>query len=207
MTGNNYRFLTDVQNNMQLSPMSVKISRYFILNRKNYWIRRKVLNKRSKNLRRITERNWESRIDEEGFSECVVEMFSYFIYRLVLCLPWINSKPPHSKCVQKQINSELYKCKSHLACGQYQRSILRPAMPFRKFRPKFSIYQVCVTILEAKYLPQNANPLVVVKVGNRKRRTVVRKRTDNPIYNEVKLSSPLTFSDLYKTHDSRNYNG
>ncbi|XP_025075892.1 otoferlin-like [Pogonomyrmex barbatus] len=57
-------------------------------------------------------------------------------------------------------------------------------MPFKKFRPKFSIYQVCVTILEAKYLPQNANPLVVVKVGNRKRRTVVRQRTDNPIYNE-----------------------
>ncbi|XP_072763326.1 LOW QUALITY PROTEIN: otoferlin, partial [Anoplolepis gracilipes] len=57
------------------------------------------------------------------------------------------------------------------------------AMPFKK-RPKFSIYQVCVTIFEAKHLPQNANPLVVVKVGNRKRRTVVRERTDNPIYNE-----------------------
>ncbi|XP_039312849.1 otoferlin [Solenopsis invicta] len=62
-------------------------------------------------------------------------------------------------------------------------------MPFKKFRPKFSIYQVCVTILEAKHLPQNANPLVVVKVGNRKKRTVVRERTDNPIYKEVKLSS------------------
>lgn len=66
------------------------------------------------------------------------------------------------------------------------------AMPFKKFRPKFSIYQVCVTILEAKHLPQNANPLVVVKVGNRKRRTVVRERTDNPIYNEVKLSNLST---------------
>ncbi|KAG5335930.1 OTOF protein, partial [Acromyrmex charruanus] len=57
-------------------------------------------------------------------------------------------------------------------------------MPFKKFRPKFSIYQVCVTILEARHLPQNANPLVVVKVGNRKRRTVLREKTDNPIYNE-----------------------
>ncbi|XP_036143415.1 otoferlin [Monomorium pharaonis] len=57
-------------------------------------------------------------------------------------------------------------------------------MPFKKFKPKFSIYQVCITILEAKHLPQNANPLVVVKVGNRKKRTVVRERTDNPIYNE-----------------------
>ncbi|XP_070528249.1 otoferlin [Cardiocondyla obscurior] len=57
-------------------------------------------------------------------------------------------------------------------------------MPFKKFKPKFSIYQVCVTILEAKHLPQNANPLVVVKVGNRKKRTAVRERTDNPIYNE-----------------------
>ncbi|XP_024871101.1 otoferlin-like [Temnothorax curvispinosus] len=57
-------------------------------------------------------------------------------------------------------------------------------MPFKKFRPKFSIYQVCVTILEVKHLPQNANPMVVVKVGNRKRRTVIRERTDNPIYNE-----------------------
>ncbi|XP_067216226.1 otoferlin-like isoform X2 [Linepithema humile] len=58
------------------------------------------------------------------------------------------------------------------------------AMPFKKFRPKFSVYQVCVTILEAKHLPQNANPLVVVKVGNRKRRTMMRERTDNPVYNE-----------------------
>ncbi|EFN77733.1 Otoferlin [Harpegnathos saltator] len=57
-------------------------------------------------------------------------------------------------------------------------------MPFKKFRPKFSVYQVCVTILEAKHLPQNANPLVVVKVGNRKRKTMVRERTDNPVYNE-----------------------
>ncbi|XP_071649969.1 otoferlin [Temnothorax longispinosus] len=57
-------------------------------------------------------------------------------------------------------------------------------MPFKKFRPKFSIYQVCVTILEVKHLPQNANPMVVVKVGNRKRKTVIRERTDNPIYNE-----------------------
>ena len=62
-------------------------------------------------------------------------------------------------------------------------------MPFKKFRPKFSVYQVCVTILEAKHLPQNANPVVIVKVGNRKRRTMMRERTDNPVYNEVKLSS------------------
>ncbi|XP_076634575.1 otoferlin [Colletes latitarsis] len=52
----------------------------------------------------------------------------------------------------------------------------------RRLRP--SPYQICITILEARHLPQNANPLVVVRVGNRKRKTVVRERTDAPIYNE-----------------------
>ncbi|XP_015435492.1 PREDICTED: otoferlin-like [Dufourea novaeangliae] len=58
----------------------------------------------------------------------------------------------------------------------------RVAMGPRKFRP--TTYQVCVTIVEARHLPQNANPLVVVKVGNRKRKTVVREKTDTPFYNE-----------------------
>lgn len=57
----------------------------------------------------------------------------------------------------------------------------------RRFRP--SSYQICITILEARYLPQNANPLVVVKVGNQKRKTVVRERTDVPVYNEVTLQN------------------
>ncbi|XP_076670742.1 otoferlin [Andrena cerasifolii] len=52
----------------------------------------------------------------------------------------------------------------------------------RRFRS--NPYQVCITILEARYLPQNANPMVVVKVGNQKRKTVVRERTDTPVYND-----------------------
>ncbi|XP_066595937.1 otoferlin [Prorops nasuta] len=45
-------------------------------------------------------------------------------------------------------------------------------------------YQVCVTVLEARHLQQNINPMVLVKVGDRKRRTSVRERTDCPLYNE-----------------------
>lgn len=132
--------------------------------------------------------------------------WEYFIRRLVYIVPAVHKFKllSHLKCLET--NSELNKCKSHLACGQYQRSILRPAspaMPFKKFKPKFSIYQVCVTILEAKHLPQNANPLVVVKVGNRKKRTVVRERTDNPIYNEVKLSRLSKLIYTYKALDSK----
>ncbi|KAK0093832.1 hypothetical protein PV326_012519 [Microctonus aethiopoides] len=37
---------------------------------------------------------------------------------------------------------------------------------------------------KAKYLPQNSNPMVVVKVGKKKKRTVVRKGTDSPYFNE-----------------------
>ncbi|XP_024943161.1 otoferlin [Cephus cinctus] len=48
----------------------------------------------------------------------------------------------------------------------------------------YESYQICVTIIEAKHLVQNANPLVIVKVGNRKKRTMIRERTDNPYYNE-----------------------
>lgn len=66
-------------------------------------------------------------------------------------------------------------------CIRYR--VYRDTMGPRKYRA--SPYQVCITILEAKHLPQNANPLVVVKVGNRKRKTVVRERTDAPAYNEV----------------------
>ncbi|KAG7207640.1 hypothetical protein KM043_009260 [Ampulex compressa] len=57
-------------------------------------------------------------------------------------------------------------------------------MAFGKHRARHRAYQVCVTILEAKCLPQNANPVVVVKVGNRKRKTMARERTDSPVYNE-----------------------
>lgn len=64
--------------------------------------------------------------------------------------------------------------------------VYRNAMSPRKFRP--NAYQVCVNILKAKYLPQNANPMVVVKVGNRRKKTVVREKTDTPVYNEVKIS-------------------
>ncbi|CAK9828332.1 Fer-1-like protein 6 [Anthophora retusa] len=52
----------------------------------------------------------------------------------------------------------------------------------RKFRP--SAYQICIKILKARHLPQNANPMVVVRVGNRRKKTVVRERTDSPVYNE-----------------------
>lgn len=55
----------------------------------------------------------------------------------------------------------------------------------RKYRQ--NAYQVCVNILKARHLPQNANSRVVVRVGKRKRKTVIRKKTDSPIFNEVKL--------------------
>ncbi|XP_023290146.1 LOW QUALITY PROTEIN: otoferlin [Orussus abietinus] len=51
-------------------------------------------------------------------------------------------------------------------------------------RASKDLYQVCVTIIEARYLAQNANPTVVVKIGNQKKRTIVREKTDNPYYNE-----------------------
>lgn len=46
-------------------------------------------------------------------------------------------------------------------------------------------YQICVTIIEAKHLPPNCNPFVVVKIGDLRKKTAVRKHTDNPFYNEV----------------------
>ncbi|KAI4503915.1 hypothetical protein M0802_001318 [Mischocyttarus mexicanus] len=51
-------------------------------------------------------------------------------------------------------------------------------------KSKYSNYQICVMIIEARHLQQLANPMVVVKLGNQKRRTVVREGTDCPIYNE-----------------------
>ncbi|XP_048510270.1 otoferlin-like [Athalia rosae] len=51
-------------------------------------------------------------------------------------------------------------------------------------RPSYGEYEVCVTIIEGKYLPQNGNPLVVVRVGNHKKKTRVCNRTDTPYYNE-----------------------
>lgn len=50
---------------------------------------------------------------------------------------------------------------------------------------KLDTYQVCVTIIEARHLELNSNPMVVVRVGNRKKKTPVRKTTDSPYYNEV----------------------
>ncbi|KAK0090744.1 hypothetical protein PV325_006303 [Microctonus aethiopoides] len=54
----------------------------------------------------------------------------------------------------------------------------------RKIRGNNKTYQLTITIIEAKYLPQNSNPMVVVKVGKKKKRTVVRKGTDSPYFNE-----------------------
>ncbi|KAI4482752.1 hypothetical protein M0804_008605 [Polistes exclamans] len=51
-------------------------------------------------------------------------------------------------------------------------------------KSKYSNYQICVMIIEARHLQQLANPMVVVKLGNQKRRTVVREGTDCPVYNE-----------------------
>lgn len=62
--------------------------------------------------------------------------------------------------------------------------VYRNAMSPRKYRQ--NAYQVCVNILKARHLPQNANSRVVVRVGKRKRKTVIRKKTDSPIFNEVK---------------------
>lgn len=59
----------------------------------------------------------------------------------------------------------------------------RNGMSPKKYRP--NAYQVCIQILKARHLPQNANPMVVVKVGSRRKKTVVREKTDAPIYNEV----------------------
>ncbi|CAL7940390.1 unnamed protein product [Xylocopa violacea] len=79
----------------------------------------------------------------------------------------------------------------------------------RKFRR--SAYQVCVKILKARHLPQNANPMVVVKVGDRRKKTVVRERTDSPVYNEYfvfdllcdhneLLSTKITIAVYLKSH-------
>ncbi|KAH0549066.1 hypothetical protein KQX54_005671, partial [Cotesia glomerata] len=54
----------------------------------------------------------------------------------------------------------------------------------RRRKGKHGTYQVAVTIIEAKYLAQNSNPMVVVKVGHQKKKTIIRNRTDSPYYNE-----------------------
>lgn len=58
-------------------------------------------------------------------------------------------------------------------------------MFLKKNSKKHETYQICIAILEAKHLVQNENPLVVVKVGNQKRKTAVREKTDNPHFNDV----------------------
>ena len=61
-------------------------------------------------------------------------------------------------------------------------------MPFRKKDfSKYGFYEVLVTILEARHLVPNGDPMVVVQVGNQKKKTLVRKQTDNPFFNEVSL--------------------
>lgn len=57
----------------------------------------------------------------------------------------------------------------------------------RKRKGKHGTYQVAITIIEAKYLAQNGNPMIVVKVGHQKKKTVIRNRTDSPYYNDVNL--------------------
>ncbi|XP_015125981.1 otoferlin [Diachasma alloeum] len=52
----------------------------------------------------------------------------------------------------------------------------------RRKKGRYGAYQVAITILEARHLVQNANPMVVVKVGNQKKKTVVRDRTDCPYF-------------------------
>lgn len=60
-------------------------------------------------------------------------------------------------------------------------------------KSKYDAYQICVTIIEAKYLQQNSNPMVLVKIGNKKKRTMVQERTDNPYFNEVIVYDELFF--------------
>ena len=55
----------------------------------------------------------------------------------------------------------------------------------KKSSRNYETYQICIAILEAKHLAQNENPLVVVKVGNQKKKTAVVERTDNPHFNDV----------------------
>lgn len=69
--------------------------------------------------------------------------------------------------------------------------VYRNAMNPRKYRQ--NAYQVCINILKARHLPQNANSRVVVKVGRRRKKTVIRKKTDSPIFNEVKLKRASSF--------------
>lgn len=63
-----------------------------------------------------------------------------------------------------------------------------------KFPSKYGSYQVSITIIEAKHLPQNGNPMIVVKVGNHKKKTSVREGTDCPYYNEVSFA-PKAFEN------------
>ncbi|KAL7306383.1 hypothetical protein TKK_0001807 [Trichogramma kaykai] len=49
---------------------------------------------------------------------------------------------------------------------------------------KVERYQVCVTIIKAKHLEANSNSQCVVRLGDRKKKTLVRKRTDSPYFNE-----------------------
>lgn len=52
-----------------------------------------------------------------------------------------------------------------------------------------SNYQLCVKIIEARHLQQLANSMVVVKLGNKKKKTNVKEGTDCPVYNEVNIKT------------------
>lgn len=58
----------------------------------------------------------------------------------------------------------------------------------RKIMGKFGTYQVTIKIIEARHLVKNSNPMVIVKVGNQKKQTDIREKTDCPYYNEVNLT-------------------
>lgn len=66
-----------------------------------------------------------------------------------------------------------------------------------KYHPsKYGHYQIGITIIEAKHLPQNSNPMIVVKVGSHKKKTNVRDRTDCPYYNEVSICESLIIQSI-----------
>ncbi|XP_044010396.1 otoferlin [Aphidius gifuensis] len=54
----------------------------------------------------------------------------------------------------------------------------------KKRMGNYGTYQVTIKIIEARHLVKNSNPMVIVKVGNQKRKTDIREKTDCPYYNE-----------------------
>ncbi|XP_014219659.1 otoferlin [Copidosoma floridanum] len=54
----------------------------------------------------------------------------------------------------------------------------------RRAKKKVETYQICVTIIEAKHIEPNTNVMVAVRVGNRKKKTAIRKTADNTYFRE-----------------------